>query len=113
MMGGQQKITNNQNEILASNYLVLSDWTLNILASVKSLILLDLVRYIYEAAKNIIRESLLIYTDYLKGTRFLNIEMKKISDYTTLRSLSLYEVDRLIKILKYKVSIEYSRGHPK
>jgi len=66
-----------------------------------------------KVAKNVARGLILICTNHLKGTRFLNKEMKRISDYTTVGSSLLCEVERLIKKLRGKVTIECTRGHPK
>ena len=72
MIGGWQKITNERNKVLASDYIGSNQWHQNVPASAESLIILNLAKYIDKAAINLPTESIKIYTDYLKGKKVFN-----------------------------------------
>ena len=75
--------------------------------------MLDLAKYIYEAARNILNGSIKIYMDHLKGKRFLTVTLWKTSQHTIIGSLSLCEVNKIFKKLWCYVEVEYIKGNPK
>jgi len=50
---------------------------MNVPASAELLILLDLMNYIYQAARNMLYEYMKVYIDHLKGDQFLKTPIKK------------------------------------
>ena len=86
---------------------------MNILASAKSLILLDLMNYIYQAVRNMPHGYIKVYIDHLKGDRFLKIPIKKTSQCILAGTSLLYEINEIIKKLRYQIDIECTKDYPK
>ena len=106
-MAGWQKVTTDHNEKINNRSVLSIEWKQNTIPTAEAITLLNLVWYIYNITKYIIRGLLIIYTDNKKVARAVNSTLSKTLQVATDGAESIEEFKRLINKLNYTVKINH------